>query len=304
VVPLAPGEVFDGGTTASYRNRQFKRFQSVRARVDQVFGEFYWRVEVGELVHAQDFVAPPEILSSETSGTEIVWSHGTYMNAAEVASAFEGVRLETARTVGMAQPNPLAGAWRPWVALVALAVVVGLAAQVFASRRQVLDRNFRFDALASADGSQVAFTDAFELEGLKNVQVELAAPVDNSWAYVEGDLVNEETGLVQAFSAPIEYYHGVDGGESWSEGSPIADTRLSALPAGRYSMRLEAQWERWQQPLTVAVTVRQGVPRLIYWFVLLGVVSLGLVAQAIRARAFEVRRWSESMYSPYESSDD
>jgi hypothetical protein len=56
--------------------------------------------------------------------------------------------------------------------------------------------------------------------------------------------------------------------------------------------------------MTVSVTVQQGVPRLVYWFVLLGLLALGRAIQWIRYRAFEVRRWSESMFNPYASSED
>ena len=62
-----------------------------------------------------------------------------------------------------------------------------------------------------------------------------------------GDLINEETGLVQSFDLPIEYYFGTDGGESWKEGSHQETDYVSSLPAGRYTMRLEAQWENWNQ---------------------------------------------------------
>src|SRR5206468_72139 len=136
-------------------------------------------------------------------------------------------------------------------------------------------RSFRFDPLASSEGTQVAFADDFDLAGYQNIKVTMSAPVDNTWAYVEGDLVNDDTGLVQNFSMPIEYYHGVEDGESWSEGSTTSDTHLSALPAGRYTLRLEAQWEKWQQPMAVTVTVQQGVPRVLYWLVLMGLLALG-----------------------------
>src|SRR5256884_3399665 len=62
-----------------------------------------------------------------------------------------------------------------------------------------------------------------------------SSPVDNSWLALDGDFVNEDTGLIQAFELPIEYYHGVEDGESWSEGSHSNDTYVSALPEGKYT---------------------------------------------------------------------
>ena len=80
--------------------------------------------------------------------------------------------------------------------------------------------------------------------GGRNVRVTVRAEVDNSWLDVEGDLIQQDSDLVQPFSAPVEYYHGMDGGESWSEGSKETSVYLSALPAGAYTLRLEFVGER------------------------------------------------------------
>ena len=95
----------------------------------------------------------------------------------------------------------------------------------------------------------------------------------------------------------MEYYYGTDGGESWSEGSPSHVTHLSALPPGRYTLRLEAQWDQWQKPMPIAVDVKQGVPRLLYFGLMLGLLAVVPVVILIRLAAFEQRRWAESMYT-------
>jgi hypothetical protein len=55
-------------------------------------------------------------------------------------------------------------------------------------------------------------------------------------------------GVVQSFPIDISYYQGVEDGESWSEGGQNDSAYMSAMPAGRYVLRLEGQWEKWQQP--------------------------------------------------------
>jgi hypothetical protein len=177
-------------------------------------------------------------------------------------------------------------------------------------RRPVLEKAFAFPALPSKDGSQVLFSDPFELLPRRNIRIQATAPVDNGWVHVEGDLVNEETGLVQNFSIPIEYYHGVDGGESWSEGATESELFLSALPAGRYTLRLEAQWGgdtargrpgHWEIPTTVRVNVDQGVVRILHFAVVLAVLAVPVVVKALLHHAFERRRWSESVFNPHDS---
>ncbi len=306
VVPISPGEVFDGEIVATYHNRQFKQFQAVTAYVSSVYGEFYWRVAEGETVYAKDYVNAPEILSKEMTSSEVAWSHGTYMSREQVAGIF-GVSPDTLTapsTIGMAQPNPHVNRWKPWAALVLIGLIVGLVALMTGARRPVFSKDYVLPALDSATGTQVVFADAIDLQNYQNIRVKMSAPVDNTWAYVEGDFVSEETGLVQNFSVPIEYYHGVEDGESWSEGSVETTTFLSALPTGRYTLRLEAQWERWQQPLSVSVEVEQGVPRVLYFLVLMGILLGGLALALLVRSSFEKRRWAESMFTVVDDSGD
>jgi hypothetical protein len=158
---------------------------------------------------------------------------------------------------------------------------------------------------AGAEKTQVIFTDPIELSGGRNLRVTGRANVENNWLYVAGDLINEETGVVQQFDLPMERYHGVDGGESWSEGDPEQTDYISALPAGRYTMRLEAQWENWNQaePPQFSVRVEQGVPRLVNLLLVLVALSIIPLLAAWWHFSFERRRWADSAFNPYESGD-
>jgi DNA-directed RNA polymerase subunit RPC12/RpoP len=160
-------------------------------------------------------------------------------------------------------------------------------------------------AEGGAEKTQVIFTEPLELAGGRNVRVTGSANADNNWLYVAGDLIDEQTGLVQQFDLPMEYYHGVDGGESWSEGSAEQSDYLPALPEGRYTMRLEAQWENWNQaaPPQIRVRVEQGVPRLVNLLLVLVALSLIPLVAAWRHFSFERRRWADSAFNPYQSGD-
>ena len=163
---------------------------------------------------------------------------------------------------------------------------------------------------ADADGgnekTQVIFTDPITLTGGRNLRVTgRALNVDNNWLYVAGDFIDEETGLIQQFDLPMESYHGVEDGESWSEGDPEQVDYLPALPGGRYTMRLEAQWENWNQPSPpqFSVRVEQGVPRVANLLLLLVALSLIPLLFAFLHFGFERRRWADSAFNPYASGD-
>ncbi|KAF0201625.1 MAG: hypothetical protein FD167_5695, partial [bacterium] len=127
---------------------------------------------------------------------------------------------------------------------------------------------------------------------------------DNSWLYFEGDIIDEATGLVQNFAMPIEYYHGVDGGESWSEGSTESTMFISSMPSGKYTLRLEAQWSKWQEDAGLSIEIYQGVARSWYPLLVLLLLPIIPVYVAIKKGRFESRRWADSPFNLNTSSND
>src|SRR5205085_4584400 len=114
-----------------------------------------------------------------------------------------------------------------WAAFMLVALFAGLVMFIADARASVFSQVYTLTPQASPtpapgedanEKTQVIFTDPLELHARRNIRVTGSANVDNNWVYVAGDLINEETGLVQEFELPIEYYYGVEDGESWSEG--------------------------------------------------------------------------------------
>ena len=143
------------------------------------------------------------------------------------------------------------------------------------------------------------------MKGRQNIRITGAANAVNNWLYVAGDLIDEGTGLVQQFDQTMESYSGVEDGESWSEGSNEQTVYVPALPEGRYTIRLEAQWEKWIQtdPPQFNVRVEQGVPRLLNLLLVLIALSIVPLLVAVRHFGFERRRWADSAFNPYSTGD-
>ncbi|MGH9906767.1 MAG: DUF4178 domain-containing protein [Pyrinomonadaceae bacterium] len=318
VKAVPPGEVRDLGSHAQYRGQKFKIFQDAPARVEHVAGEFYWKVEVGEKVSATDYVHAPEMLSREITSNrenggsgvwtgEINWSLGTYLPVKEVERKFN-ITLPSPTNVAPNQPFPLKGIYAYWGILLLLLCTVGFGSLIASGSNDVITQTVQFPPLPNPQATQVVFSDPFELRGDRNIRIEAQSPVSNSWMYAAGDLINEETGLVQTFDLPIEAYAGVEDGESWSEGGQNKSTTLSALPGGQYTLRLEAQWgDQWAQPANLNVNIRQGHATGFNFIVALIVISVVPILVGIWHWKFESRRWSESMFgggSDSESDDD
>ena len=69
------------------------------------------------------------------------------------------------------------------------------------------------------------------------------------------------------------------------------------MPAGKYVLRLEGQWEKWQEPATVSVRIEQNVTNGFNLILVLIGLSIVPIIMGIYHISFERRRWSESMFS-------
>lgn len=304
VEPVNPAEVaagsnIAGGRSASYNGQTFRIFQDASAVVQYVKGEFYWRVEQGETVRAIDYVKAPLMISQESSENEINWSVGVYMTNADIEKAF-GVS-DLPKPWSVAPNQPFTGSFYytwGWLPLVLLLVVAVFMIPIAGITTTVLSQAITLQpAAGTAAAPQIVFSQPFDLKANRNVRITAVAPVNNSSADLDIDLVNEQNNEIESVSIPISFYQGVEGGESWTEGSPSNDATLSSLAAGQYRLRVEGTLENVTQPLRVDLKVEQNVNRGVNFLCAFVVLLIVPVLGIFRKIAFESRRWKDSMFN-------
>jgi hypothetical protein len=229
---------------------------------------------------------------------EINWSLGTYVTVPQIEKSFSVSGLPRPKNIAPNQPYKHWWIYKYWIAFLVLTLVVGFITVVLSgSTKEVFSQTVTLPPLPNEDGTQVFFSEPFELAGRRNIEILGQSPVQNTWVYLEGDLINDETGVVQSFPIDISYYQGVEDGESWTEGAQEDSAYTSALPAGRYILRLEGQWEKWQQPAVVSVKIEQNVMHGLNLLIALIAISIIPILMLVYHIKFERRRWSESMFS-------
>jgi hypothetical protein len=310
VEPVNPADVsqtgiFATGATVSYSGQNFKIFQDANAVVEYVQGEFYWRVEQGETVRAVDYVSAPLMLSMEATANEVNWSAGFYMTNAEIEKAF-GVS-DLPKPWGVAPNQPFTGAfYYTWglLPLIGLLLVAAVMIPFTGITNTVLSEQISLPPMANATTAQTVFSQPFDIKASRNVRITASAPVSNSFADLDIDLVNDQSQEVESVNVPIEYYSGVEDGEAWSEGGTTQDATLSSLPGGKYTLRVEGTWQNWQQPMPVTVKVEQNVNRGVNFCCALVALLLVPFFGLIRKWSFESSRWKDSMFSTSGDSGD
>ena len=305
VKPINAAEVAVAGIQAHFNGESFKIFQDAPARVEYVQGEFYWRVETGETVRAIDFVNAPLMLSQEISNNEMNWSLGTYLTNAEVEKAF-GIS-DLPKPSSVAPNQPFTGGFYikyGFLMLGTLLVIALVMIPLSGFSSTPLNQQITLPPTANAQAAQTVFSQPFELKGNRNVRVTASAPVSNSFADLDIDLINEQNSEVESVNIPIEYYQGSDSDGAWTEGGQTQDATLSSLPAGKYTLRVEGTWENFQQAMPVTVRVEQNIHRGVnFWLAFFALALLPLFG-LIRKWSFESKRWKDSAFNTSDDSSD
>lgn len=323
--PISAGEV-ETAVNARYQSQTYKLFSSVSGVVEEVLGEFYWAVSVGDRAQLNDYIRPPSGLSSETTDTEVNWSLVTHLEASEVAQAFRkpGLTAEPPLGVGTVQPYPYEAGSRAlmaWLGFAALAVMaLGL---VFMVRGRTLVYQHAFSAYELVSGAKAStpapqrppgappgvripgapsqphryafLSERFHVPAHRAVEVELVTDVNNHWAYADGALIPAQSGPSPVFGLEASYYHGYSGGESWSEGGRTASAAVSAPAEGDYVLRADLQWDpKLPAPPGMELRVYSGgTSGWQFLFALIGLVGPFALLLFHRS-AFEKQRWENS----------
>ncbi|TGE25361.1 DUF4178 domain-containing protein [Hymenobacter aquaticus] len=302
--------VLDGDTTFSIYNKY-------QPQILYATGEFDWNILDDERLTITEFVAPPRMLIEEKAkGRAVEWYRAEHIEPGAVARAFAVPmsRIPFRTGVGAVQPAPGGDSWPALkqftILLLLLVLVTEMVFGMIRPHRQLLRESFASGptqslvlpapaaAAATATTEKVLVSMPFEVpDSTTSLQVEVRADLDNSWLELPVSLVNEQTGRGFEFTKNIEYYHGYESGESWSEGSVEADALLTRIPAGRYHLNLYPASEN-NRPVSFTVTVTENpwLPSNLLLLVLGLLLYPGILIY--RRQQHEQSRWEQSDYTP------
>jgi len=283
-----------GGNSVFFQDKTFHLFQTAPATVEYVRGEFYWRVEQGETVNTADYVAPPLMLSMESTDKEINWSLGTYVEPETVRKTFAAPNLSGSFIVAPNQPfkhNALIRA--SLLVLAAFVLVAAVGSTVFKNSNEPLNgtqQKFSLLPQNSAGAKTVVYAAPFHLSRNKTTYVTIRTDLNyETWSEFSGTLIPANTTENQ--NNPAQVKAGEPTSREWT--SKYETFRVEA--SGDYQLRLEGNWKEWQTPLNLEISVSQtgdsGFALSFLTILMLAGVPLVLL---IYKYNFETRRWSKT----------
>ena len=292
----------------TYKGKSFTKFNTGKVTVAYVLGEFYWNVAINEDVYMEDFICPPQMLSSEQSGHELNWSLGEYLEPKQVIDAFKLKEIPERAGIGANQISPASVIFNKilpwWVGFFLLISATEMYQLVTSSNQNVLSQQMEY--IPNRKSDKTFTSNIFEMKKkTSNLELIFSTPVGNSWFYLSGELVNNDNGDSFSFDRSIEYYSGYEDGESWSEGSTTQTVLLSGVPQGKYYLNIDYESGSFLDttPRMLGISARANVPIYANYFWCIFLISIMPIIYWVMSRSEEAKRWANSNCNPYTSLD-
>jgi hypothetical protein len=310
--PLRRRVLFQPATSAPKQTflvdgQRFTVFERSRAEITYVEGELSWVARLGDQLGYMDAILPPQTASAEWTANEMEWSIGRYLPAEEVAQAFGLKRHQLPSPEGVAPAQPFKRGKDQLIAAFSslgaalLLLVLGLMTWLTSGGEALVSTG---PIPSSAYLSEAGYlSEPFEIPAGSHI-CKLAAAADsvnNSWVALSVAVLDEEENVLLDAEATVQYFHGVEGGESWSEGSRRDYTLFRLTGPKQYRLNVFGSAGVWSKSggdretstgAPVELTLYRGVLPARYFFCAAVLAFIFPIWEFGRQGLFEARRWA------------
>ena len=294
----------------------FELYHKYKPRLLTAVGEFDSDIDGDALPETWEFIAPPRMLVQEDNGKgSPAWYQANHVTPETIAEAFSVPlsALPAPYGVGAVEPAPGRATWDSLVALTSWACLAVLFITLLLngcrSSPILLDDTFFSErdttsaaALTATPALREYRSKSFTVDGPTALSIQFKAPLTNNWLELGVSLVDEQTNQSYDFSKVIEYYSGIEGGESWSEGDREEKAVLAKIPSGRYHLTIQP-YAQSVMPASVRVQVKQNTTLQSNVLLTLAVLLIFPIIQYMRQHDFNKRRWTNSDYGVQEEDN-
>jgi hypothetical protein len=237
--------------------RRYQLYHSYQFNILYACGEFDWNVLGDEQMVTYEYMGDTTLLVNEVLNGQSEWYWGIDMNARQVSQAFSGNANGGADNIAIPLDRWSAAKKFTFI-MVAAVIAFQLLFTFLYPEKTVLNSSYMTqpDTTAAANIKPI-ITESFNLTQNGGVNIDMKTNVDNEWAELSVTMVNEKTGEEYESSKAIEYYHGYEDGESWSEGDSEGEISFSRVPAGWYHLNIYP-YSDTKKYMYIGVTVNQN----------------------------------------------
>jgi hypothetical protein len=282
----------------TYESSSFYLYEYSDAEIDNAQGYFDFELPFKK-VHLVEYIQPPLMISIEKMNGVQTAFLGEYITKKELKKAFPKVNLPYQTGVNIAQPYYFDVTNTAIIFCIFLLMIISANWYIYKDQSEQVVFN---KAIAFTDFNDREFTsESFVLNGSSApMTIHVSTDVDNSWANVDIALVDEKTNDEIHANKDIEYYHGYEDGESWTEGNWSEKFNLCGVKGGKYHLLikpLKAPEDTKNTAMKIKVVWNEPSNRNV-WIIAIFMIVVYIVIRYFKIN-FEKTRWADSSYSPY-----
>ncbi|MCS3530959.1 DUF4178 domain-containing protein [Chryseobacterium sp. JUb7] len=227
------------GKVAELHTLNYRWYETTQCNIYAAAGFFDDHLNFGIATY-KEYVNGTQMISQEQSGKHNECFFGRHISKYKVKNAFKIPNLPNYSGIGIVQPYYVNIKQAINILCIAALMICLLQFYVYTTRTNysVFEQKIKFEDVKNKEMVSKSFTLS---GGSAPLKVKVFSGVDNSWANVQLSLVNEKTNEAVYTSKDIEEYHGVEGGESWSEGNKTEEFNLCGVSSGTYHFAISAE---------------------------------------------------------------
>ena len=211
---------------------------------ESAIGEFPYDVIDVKKRFSREYVCAPYILTYEHFNSEKTYFQGKYVTPSELKKSFPDneLALPSREGIGSCQPFYLKINYREFLKLSLLFFALSVIPYLFiSSSNYTVPLSTNKIILVDSVKTESVVSKSFTLyePNPSLLRIETHSSIDNDWIEADVTLVNEKTGEEKTFVSGLEYYHGYEDGESWSEGGTEKTDYLNGIKPGKYHAEIK-----------------------------------------------------------------
>jgi len=269
-----------------FEDRKYRIYEKYNSYVVSVGGSLTYIAKQGDYSFNVEAISPPYGIAYEESRDEIEYYKMEYIPSKDIYEGFGIKRLPREEEF-----HPLKPFDSPKLKSLAQISAVFLFIAILA-----IYGIFKF---ASGDKIVESYMNApiFKRElNIKNsapklLRVNVYANVSNAYRDFTLYLYDSNGNIVYNTVFEISYYHGIEDGESWTEGTQEEDIYIRLKTPGRYTL-IVTQYS-FSKGMINKITLYDGVLRYRYFLTLLIISIIGMLSYFIAYLQYKSRLWGE-----------
>ena len=301
-----------------YSHREYTLDLQYHFRITFAEGEFDWNILDDESLEAFEYISQPYVLINEKNDKVWNWYEAVYVAAVDLLKIINipPEKLAIRRSTIEFNPETFYPRYRAMMRFTGLALGIFLLFHLFLGftheHKTVYKGMYECQAdTGSWAGCKPVITPQFTINGTGPVGINMRADqIDNDWLELQVVMINDDNGKLYETDKTIEFYHGVDGGESWSEGDRSVEAIISGVPSGNYHLNIYPFNNKTKDSVatgsvsTFNIAVEQNVFLSSNFWPMLLLLLFYPTIQIIRKYKFENTLWFETGYTTLKDKEE